>query len=96
MLIPKEVQPTTDLWKEIADEMTRSRAQIGRTYQLEGALPFVDEAKNKDWKPSPALRSFALERGRAASGFTARLFLTAWRDSAKIKLPEWLKREKSR
>lgn len=91
-LVQTQVQPTTDLWKEIENEMTRSRAQIGRTYELESALPFVDEAQNKSWKASPALRAFALERGRAASGFTARLFLTAWRDSAKVKLPTWLER----
>lgn len=77
------------LFPAIEAEIKASRSHINRTYELESQLPPEKGA----WTASPAVREFAEERARAATRFTASLFLTAWRDSAKIKLPDWLQRE---
>ncbi len=74
----------------IEAQMKDSQTHIDRTYELEAQFP----PQQGEWKPTPAVEEFATERARAATGFTASLFLTAWRDSAKIKLPVWLQREK--
>ena len=82
------IEPLPDLWKGIETQLRETRTHIPQTYALEPQLkPFAG-----DYKPTPAVEAFALERGRMASRFTAQLFLTAWRDSANIKLPDWLKR----
>lgn len=78
------------LFPAIQKQLNDSYSQVNRTYALEKSLP--DEL-NLGWKPSPALLAFTKERARAATGFTASLFLTAWRDSARIQLPSWLSRE---
>ena len=82
------IEPIADLWPAIEAQMRDSYGHVAQTYALESQLPLATGAA----APSPAVQSFALERGRAATRFTAQLFLTAWRDSAKIKLPAWLAR----
>jgi hypothetical protein len=77
------------LFPAIEAELQKSRTHIDRTYALESQLP----PATGDWKPSPEIQAFTVERARASTNFTASLFLTAWRDSAKIKLPTWLVRE---
>jgi hypothetical protein len=79
------------LWAGIGAELKASQAQIDRTYALEAQLPKESDIAPL-WKPSPELETFTTERMEAGRMFTARLFLTAWQDSAKIKLPKWLKR----
>ncbi len=85
------VVPFDDLWVGIESELKTSQAQIDRTYALEAQLPKEVDVP-PTWKPSPELETFTTERMTAGRRFTAQLFLTAWRDSAKIKLPKWLKR----
>ena len=82
------IEPLPALWPGIEAQMRDSYSHVAQTYELESQLPLESGA----YQASPAVQSFALERGRAAAHFTAQLFLTAWRDSAKIKLPSWLKR----
>ncbi len=82
-----------DLLKAIEAEMMSSRSKIDQTYALETVLP-DPKIFDKNWKSTPQLQDFTTERARAATRFTASLFLTAWRDSAKIQLPVWLSREK--
>lgn len=81
------IEPLPALWADIETQMRETYSHVDQTYALEAQLP-----GESDKKLSPAVQAFALERGRAASRFTAQLFLTAWRDSAKINLPSWLKR----
>lgn len=88
----QKIEPLSDLWANINAEIVATHAQVDRTYQLETQLP-PEPKSQQAWTPTPAVRDFTLERGRAATRFCAQLFLTAWRDSAKIKLPTWLKRE---
>jgi hypothetical protein len=73
----------------IVQELQQSRSRINVTYSLESQLP----PENGAWTATPQVKAFADERAREATRFTASLFLTAWRNSAKIKLPQWLKRE---
>lgn len=82
------IEPLPALWPAIEAQMRETYSHVAQTYALEAQLPL----ETGDYQPSPAVEAFALERGRAASRFTAQLFLSAWRDSEKIKLPSWLKR----
>lgn len=82
-----------DLFAAIEAEMMLSRSKIDQTYALETALPDT-KIIDPNWRATPQLRAFTTERARAATRFTASLFFTAWRDSAKIELPFWLSREK--
>ncbi len=84
----QNIAPLPALWPAIEAQMRDSYNHIPATYALEAQLPPETGA----YQPSSAVRAFALERGRTASRFTAQLFLSAWRDSEKIKLPAWLKR----
>ena len=87
-LAQTDIAPLPDLMKGIEAQMRETQSHIPQTYALEKQLP---PAKG-DYSAPPVVKEFALERGRAASRFTAQLFLTAWRDSEKIVLPDWLKR----
>jgi hypothetical protein len=78
-----------ELLPYIVQELEQSRARIDITYLLESQFPPESGA----WKATPEVKAFADERARAATRFSASLFLTAWRNSAKIKLPSWLQRE---
>ena len=82
------IEPLPALWPGIEAQMRETYGHINQAYALESQLP----PETGDYKPSPAIQAFALERGRTASRFTAQLMLSAWRDSASIKLPSWLKR----
>lgn len=92
-LVQKEkTAPIPALFPAIVAQLADTRTKVDATYALESTLP---DTRNVDpnWKPTPALIDFTNERARAATQFTASLFLTAWRDSARIKLPTWLVRE---
>jgi hypothetical protein len=84
----QSVAPAEALLPVIVKEIHRSRAMIDRTYELEAKLP----PERGDWTPTPEVRAFARERARAATRFTASMYLTAWRKSAGITLPPWLER----
>jgi hypothetical protein len=84
-----QAAPMDDLLAGVMAEIAASHALVERVYELEKDLPTYDAPLAAG---SPAAR-FAAERLRACARFIASLYLTAWRDSAKIKLPEWLHRE---
>lgn len=69
-------------------EIERSRALVDRVYALEAKLP----PENGPWTPDAEVLQFTTERGRAGARFLGSLYLTAWKKSATIKLPAWLKR----
>ncbi len=80
------------IFPAIEAQMADTRSKIDATYKLETGLPDTRKI-DLNWKPSPELVAFTDERARAATQFTASLFLTAWRNSERIKLPTWLARE---
>ncbi|KPK79143.1 MAG: hypothetical protein AMJ81_13705, partial [Phycisphaerae bacterium SM23_33] len=73
----------------VAAELKRSHALVDRVYELEKQLPELQQPL----PPGSAVEGFALERLQAAAGFTASLYLTAWRASAKLELPDWHQRK---
>ncbi|MFH1570534.1 MAG: hypothetical protein ABIL09_21270 [Gemmatimonadota bacterium] len=77
------VEVLPDLVAAAAATLAASHALVDRVYALEGRLNDTDDGEVAD---------FARERGRAAAAFTASLYLTAWQQSADVKLPGWLKR----
>jgi hypothetical protein len=79
-----EPAPIEDLMGEILYRVDQGNARVEQVYELAEALKgplYPDEV----WQ-------FAQARSRDAIGFTASLYLTAWRDSEEIQLPDWLKR----
>lgn len=73
-------------------EIHQSRLHIDATYELESLLPTKDLPITQ---VDPKVRAFALERGRHAVKVIAGLYLTAWRDSASVELPDWLIKARS-
>ena len=71
-----------DLFDAVRAQIYESNGRVDRTYELvEGLDPVSAEG-----------RAFAQERARRAVAFTASLFLTAWQQSAAVRLPGWLER----
>lgn len=77
-----------DLLADVLAELGRSHALVETVYGLERDLPAGDAPLAAD---TPSAR-LAAERLVAAARFTASLYLTAWRQSEKVKLPEWYQR----
>jgi hypothetical protein len=69
-------------------EIRRSAALVGQVYELEKQLP----AETDSIAPDSAVEKFAIDRARTAAGLIASLYLTAWNDSAAVKLPWWYRR----
>ena len=88
----QEVEPLDDLMGDIMAQFKRGFALVDRVYELEAHLPARGQ---KDWKPVPEVIEFATGRAREAVRFTASLYLTAWRRSVQVELPEWLDRAAS-
>ncbi len=96
----EQVQPTTDeltqgvqpsmlnsLLADVLKQIDESRKHIDATYELEASLPA------REPRPAPIdarVRAYTVDRTRHAVQVTANLYLTAWRDSANIELPDWL------
>jgi hypothetical protein len=80
--------PYDDLMAAVAAELGRSHALVDRVYELEDDLPAYEAPLDPKSKSVEFLR----ERLAASSQFTARLFATAWQDSANITFPEWYQR----
>jgi hypothetical protein len=81
--------PFDNLMEAVLAEVAASHALVEKVYELEKDLPAYDAPLAAD----SAAGRFTAERMRACARFIASLYLTAWRDSAKIKLPEWHHRE---
>ncbi len=73
----------------VQKEMLASHALVDRVYALEPKLPPREGA----FTAAPEVREFTTERARAGTRFLGSLYLTAWKKSATINLPAWLKRE---
>ena len=88
----QKLAPRGDAWTQILEQLREANAQVDATYALESQFPPADSGAKTPPEISPAVQTFTQNRAHAAQLFTANLFLTAWRDSAKIELPAWLKR----
>lgn len=83
------VAPIDSLMPEVIDQFERSFKLVEKVYSLGGRYPNYGQ---EDWKMDEEVIAFANERTRESARFTASLFLTAWRNSAAIKLDGWLDR----
>jgi hypothetical protein len=83
------VAPYADLRRGVLEELAASHARLDATYRLE-----PDLARDQGFAAPPVVE-FACERFRASTLFLARLFATAWELSARLELPDWLRRESS-
>ena len=72
------------LFAAVMAELAKSHDLVGRVYELEADLPAMDAPIQ-----SEKVRQFAQERMAETVTFTARLYLTAWRMSEQIRIPEW-------
>ena len=77
------------LWPAILEQLDRSHSLVDRTYELEPLLP----GRTEPMPDTARVTDFAQDRLRAAAQLAASLYLTAWRDSAKLSLPDWHIRE---
>jgi hypothetical protein len=89
VLADLEIAPFDKLFPAVRDQIDRSHALVDRVYDLKDLLPDMDAPAGDE----PKVLDFATDRMRACARFTACLYLTAWRDSQTIKLPEWHKRK---
>jgi hypothetical protein len=83
------VAPYADLRRGVLEELAASHARLDATYRLEPDL------ERDQGFAAPPVVEFACERFRASTLFVARLFATAWELSARLELPDWLRRESS-
>lgn len=85
----QKIEPVTRLLTDVMQEIQASHLLVDDVYALETVLP---AAGQKPAQADAAVLAFTDQRAREATRFAASLFLTAWRDSAQVKLPEWLQR----
>jgi len=80
-------QPVDDVWAAVLERMAQTHRLVDDVYQLEPRIPAKDEPLAPD---SPAAQWVRRQLAEAA-GFTASLYVTAWRDSQAIfeSLPDW-------
>lgn len=77
-----------DIFTFTMEQFAKSHAMVDRAYELEDAYPDMQNMVISD----DEVLDFTAERTRAAAAFTADLFLSAWRNSANIRTPDWLDR----
>ena len=87
---PNAVQPFEKLFAAVAAELKASHSLVDPVYGLEKQLPAAADPLGRDGP----VAAFVRERLNAAALFTARLYRTAWRDSAKVELPQWHRRKR--
>lgn len=75
-----------DLWAAVRGELAASHRLVDEVYRLE---PMLGE---RGGRADVSVAAFAEERRRAAVRLTAGVYEWAWRRSAALELPEWLRR----
>ena len=81
-------QAMDDLWEGVLAELRSSHALVDKVYELEEGLPGMDEPL----RPGSPEAAFAEERLAATARFLGSLYLTAWKLSGELPLPEWHRR----
>jgi len=84
-----ELDTFDDVFAAVMKHIRASNKLVANVYALEAKLPEERSEKTLD----EDVRAFAQSRGRAASHLVGSLFLTAWKRSADVELPEWVKRD---
>ena len=91
--IADQIQPQQydQLMPHVMREILTSHALVDRVYELEDHFPAMDHEQK--WEATAAIHEFALDRMHHSAHIIASLFLTAWRDSQTLPLPDWLDRQ---
>jgi len=76
------------IFPAVLAELHRSHALVEKVYRLEDDLPALADPI----EAGSEVEKFAIERIRRSAAFTASLYVTAWRKSESIKIPDWHKR----
>jgi cbb3-type cytochrome oxidase subunit 3 len=85
----EKVAAPQQIWPAIVAQIQKSNARVDATYAIESLLP---PTENGEWKATPQIREWTRLQARDGAQFTAQMFLFAWRESEKVKLPTWLER----
>lgn len=85
LIVGIETAPYADVREGFLEAFNASHALVDRVYELEQDIPEWEAAGIADAQ----VKAFALERARAAITFTARMYHTAWVQSAEFDMPEW-------
>jgi hypothetical protein len=88
--VAAQIKPAAcdDVFAAVLAEIDASHKLVDRVYELEKDLPAYEQPIAAD---SPA-QAFATDRLKETARFTASLYLTAWKDSQKVKFPDWHQR----
>ena len=84
-LDPAALKPFGDLRRGVWATVQAAHALVDRVYTLEHDLPDAGQPI----VPDSAVAEFARERTQASAAFVAQLIVTAWVDSAQVRLPRW-------
>jgi hypothetical protein len=85
------VEPFPDVRTAVREQLDESFGLVDRLYELG-----LDAEGAGGAAASPEVTSFARERYRITARFLARLFLTAWVESAGLEIPDWVPHDGSR
>lgn len=81
LLPPPEAR--ADVFSFLTEQFEQSYDLVDRVYELESQIPDLDDPDLAD----PQVIALAIGRACAAARFSAGIFLSAWRNSANLKLP---------
>jgi len=84
-----EPEAFENLREGVLQEIDQSHSLVDKVYKFEAVLPNGTGANNV---PRDVV-DFGVERLRESARFTASIYLTAWRNSAKVQMPSWDERE---
>lgn len=93
-LAPEEARPTDPIdplprvFDAVVAKIRQTNTMVDDVYTMERDFPVY----TAPGPLPPDVHRWAAERARAGATFTAQLILTAWRDSASVKLPHYLDR----
>jgi len=87
---PTALRPSVSpLLQAVLAQIEASHKLVDQVYEMESVLPDFDYTK--PLSDNATVHDFALERLRETTRFTAALYLTAWRDSEFIEIPDWVR-----
>jgi len=87
----QEIGALDSLMAGIFEQIQTGNGQVDEALALESDLA---SKKSNEWGTIPKLVDFATVRGREAVRFTVVLWMTAWEQSARIRLPGYIDRSK--
>ncbi len=98
----QEIRALKNLMPAILEQIESGSALVDTLYNMHSGFPDLVEVPGASytdldpaWRNVPEVEHFITIRAREATRFTAALYLTAWRISEKMALPDWLDLDKT-